>query len=228
MCVLTMDENTFVLLDDPAAPSRADVLAAAPQGQESLYLQGPPHFRSTFITVKPRHALDQLLSQLRPRWISVRSGPTTGTQGAQAGPQLIVEGYVFSIGTDWLVRAGNVMLAGGGVRGLLLEVEYLPCPALASDGMDTPELLSNLLTSLLPTGMNDKILALTFGDEQWEELLWNREEEIGSQPVEEEEDCYVYGYKDVAKAQWRDWTGVDRDRRSAYLIIGALRSEGML
>ena len=42
--------------------------------------------------------------------------------GAGAGPQLVVEGHVYAIGSDWLVRAGNVKLSGGAVKGMLVEV----------------------------------------------------------------------------------------------------------
>ena len=41
-------------------------------------------------------------------------------------------------------------------------------------------------------------------------------------------DVFVYGDDDIPVKRRGDWTGVDRDRRSAYLIIGALKSEGIL
>ncbi|KAK2466234.1 hypothetical protein APHAL10511_001876 [Amanita phalloides] len=201
MCTLTMDENVFVLLEDPAAPTRADVLAAAPPGQEAAYLQSPSHYRTTFLTLTPPNALEQLLSQLKARWVPVR--------GQSQGPQLTIEGHIFAIGTDWLVRAGNVILAGGAVRGMLLEAEYLPLPTLHSPMADgTSELLSNLLTSVLPNVRDAKTVAVTISDTQWEEVLWDREGEISKKKG--------------------DWMGVDRDRRSAFLIMGALRSEGIL
>ena len=121
MCVVTMDENVFVLLEDPAARIRSDVLAVAPPGQEETYLQSPSHYRTTFLTLTPPIALEQLLSQLKARWVPVRQA--SGAQKVQSlGPQLTIEGHIFSIGTDWLVRAGNVILAGGAVKGMLLEV----------------------------------------------------------------------------------------------------------
>jgi len=123
MCALTMDENVFVLLEDPLAPTRADVLAAAPPGQESAYLQGPTHYRTTFLTIRPPGALEQLLAQLKARWVSVRQSTTTGAQrGQTSGQQLTIDGHIFAIGSDWLVRVGNVVLAGGAVKGMLLEV----------------------------------------------------------------------------------------------------------
>jgi hypothetical protein len=123
MCALTMGENVFVLLEDPLAPTRGDVLAAAPPGQESAYLQGPSHYRTTFLTIRPPGALEQLLAQLKARWVSVRQSAASGTQrGQSSGQQLTIDGYIFAIGSDWLVRVGNVVLAGGAVKGMLLEV----------------------------------------------------------------------------------------------------------
>lgn len=129
MCALTMDENVFVLLEDPVAPTRADVLAAAPPGQEAAYLQGPTHYRTTFLTLRPPGALEQLLAQLKSRWVSVRqSSSNTAQRGQSSGQQLTVEGHIFAIGTDWLVRVGNVLLAGGAIRGMLLEVRFYNLP----------------------------------------------------------------------------------------------------
>jgi hypothetical protein len=126
MCALTMDENVFVLLEDPMAPTRADVLAAAPPGQEAVYLQGPTHYRTTFLTLRPPGALEQLLAQLKARWVSVRQSASSSApqRGQTGGQQLLIEGHIFAIGNDWLVRVGNVILAGGAVKGMLLEVSF--------------------------------------------------------------------------------------------------------
>ena len=111
---------------------RADYLA-----NPAAYPQPVTHFRHTFPTLSPPLALEQLLAQLRARWTPVRAGARAGTgagapsgsqgaaagqMGASAGPQLTVEGYVYAIGSDWLVRAGNVILSGGAVKGMLMEV----------------------------------------------------------------------------------------------------------
>ena len=122
MCALSMHDNVFVLLEDPAAPTRADVLAAAPPDMPSSQIVGPPHYRTTFLTLKPPGALEQLLAQLRARWISGRQAAATHPRGQSNGQLLNIEGVVYAIGNDWLVRIGNVMLAGGAVRGMLLEV----------------------------------------------------------------------------------------------------------
>ena len=107
MSAFTMDENVFVLLDDPISPGRYDL-------QTLSLATKPTHLKSTYITLSPPGALEQLLSHLRARWGSVR-GQTTG-------PQLTIEGSIFSIGTDWIVRVGNVKMSTGSVKGILLEV----------------------------------------------------------------------------------------------------------
>ncbi|KAF8205014.1 hypothetical protein BJ912DRAFT_940012 [Pholiota molesta] len=234
MYALTLDENVFILLEDPAAPSRADVLAAAPPGQEAVYLQSPSHYRNTFLTIKPPGALEQLLTQIKARWISVRQ-PSSNQRSQTSGQQLIIDGQTFAIGTDWLVRIGNVILAGGAVKGMLLEAEYLPLPVLHSEIADgTSELLSNLLTSILPNIRDAKTVAVTISDAQWEDVLWDREEELkcmnmnNATPNSQSNDPYAWDEGDSVEWKEGDWVGVDRDQRSAFLIMGALRSEGLL
>jgi hypothetical protein len=118
-----MNENVFVLLEDPSAPTRAEVLANAPPDNVIAHMQGPTHYRTTFLTLRPPGALEQLLSQLKARWISVRQASSSAPYRTQTtGQQLLIDGYTFAIGSDWLVRVGNVVLAGGAVKGMLLEV----------------------------------------------------------------------------------------------------------
>lgn len=120
------------------------------------------------------------------------------------------------------------------------QAEYLPLPGLnvgpAADG--TSELLSNLLTSVLPNVPDAKTVAVTISEAQWEDVLWDREEDEKAQKEVaqakeresngENDDIFVYGLEDIPIKRRGDWTGVDRDRRSAFLIIGALKSEGIL
>lgn len=123
MCTLTMNENVFVLLEDPTVPTRADIVTNIQNSQstDEQVIPVPPHYRTTFLTLRPPSALEQLLHQLRAHWIPVRQ-TAPGAQRSQGGQQLSVEGFVFAIGNDWLVRVGNVVLAGGAVKGMLLEV----------------------------------------------------------------------------------------------------------
>ncbi|KAL0574534.1 hypothetical protein V5O48_007426 [Marasmius crinis-equi] len=229
-----MNDNVFVLLEDPLAPTRADIVANPPEGTTFQ----PTHYRNTFLTLSPPGALEQLLSQLKARWIPVRqsSNSNMGQRGQASGPQLVIEGHIFGIGTDWIVRVGNVILAGGAVKGMILEAEYLPLPSLKSPAADgTSELVSNLLISVLPNIKDARTLAIAISDSQWEDFLWDREDEEREQEQRTTEkdvadgEVHFYGDEDLpVKNQKGDWTGVDRDRRSAYLIIGSLRSETIL
>jgi hypothetical protein len=44
----------------------------------------------------------------------------------------------------------------------------------------------------------------------------------------EDDDLYVYGEDPPPKPRKRDWVGVERERRSAFLIYGALKSENII
>lgn len=125
MWALTMGTHVFVLLEDPAAPSRADYLQALDLASalDRPHMPEPPHYRNTFLTVSPPGSLEQLIKQLGARWNPTRqNNPNQQSQSTSSGQQLVIEGGIFCIGTDWLVRAGTVQLSGGAVKGMLLEV----------------------------------------------------------------------------------------------------------
>jgi hypothetical protein len=117
-----------------------------------------------------------------------------------------------------------------------LQAEYLPVPTMSSqESGGSSQLLSSLLLSVLPNVQGAKTEAVTISDEQWEDVLWDREaDEERSTKQErigqglEEDDVYVSPDQDIPSHSKGDWAGVDRDRRSAYLIIGALRSDGLI
>ena len=92
---------------------------------------------------------------------------------------------------------------------------------------------------------------MTITDAQWEDLLYRRKEpgdpadlsegitgtlvpefttRSGAPKIETEDDLYVYEDDKDAVPETRpgDWIGLERDRRSAYLVVGALKSEGLL
>jgi hypothetical protein len=121
MYLLTMNDNVFVLLEDPNEPTRADLAYHASQSGTAVI--EPTHYRNTFLTLSPPGALEQLLSLLRAPWIPTRQSTGSATQHKQTAAQLTVEGNVYAIGTDWIVRAGNVISAGGSLKGILLEVK---------------------------------------------------------------------------------------------------------
>ncbi|KAJ3555829.1 hypothetical protein NM688_g2360 [Phlebia brevispora] len=240
MYALTLNDNVFVLTEDGAAPGRNDLLQQqVPEGHIPTPLVGPgapPHFRWTYLTLSPPGALEELIQQLRARWVPVRQSRAGSMQRSHAsGQQIFIEGVVFSIGTDFIVRVGNVVLAGGAVKGMLLEAEYLPLPTMQQTHADgTMELLSDLLVSVLPPIPDAETAAVTMSDSVWAEVMWDREEEeeqmqTEAQSVpEKDEDIYVVGDEDIPAFRKNDWIGVDRDRRSAFLILGALRQEGLV
>ena len=83
------------------------------------------------------------------------------------------------------------------------------------------------------------IYAVILGEEQWVDLLWDREEEHRKEEKQQEEeekerlkqsgmdvdkessqmependdDVYTYGFEDILDDPKRDWEGIDRDRR---------------
>jgi len=114
-----------------------------------------------------------------------------------------------------------------------LQAEYLPLPALHTEAIDgSSELLSNLLTSVLPMVPEAKIVAVTVPDSIWEEVLGGLEDE--EEGVNEKatakrfSDDVFASPDDLPPTEKGDWTGINRDRRSAYLIVGALKQEGLL
>ena len=125
MSILTMNNNAFVYHDDNTAPDYHYYM----ENREHLKNQiqeEPSHYRMTFVTTSPPGALESLLTQLGSRWVPTRQPSTTSrTSTSSPGNHLTIEGTIFSIGTDWLVRAGNVILTGGTVKGMLLEVRNL-------------------------------------------------------------------------------------------------------
>lgn len=114
------------------------------------------------------------------------------------------------------------------------QAEYLPLPVLRSQTADgTSELISNMLLSVLPNIPGAKTVAVAVSDAQWEEVLWSPEDEVEAKVDEDEdeddeEEVFVVGDDGLGRQTKGDWVGVDRDRRSAFLIVGALRSESIL
>ena len=91
-------------------------------------------------------------------------------------------------------------------------------------------MVTNLLTSVLPQMQGAKTLAVTVSDFEWAEVIFYEKEEGESGEKKEEagDDIWVSGEDEENVYKPGDWVGVERDRRSAYLIIGALRSEGII
>ena len=91
-------------------------------------------------------------------------------------------------------------------------------------------MVTNLLTAVLPQMPGAKTLAVTVSDFEWAEVIFYEKEEgeNDEKRQEVEDDIWVSGEDEESGYKSGDWVGVERDRRSAYLIIGALRSEGII
>ncbi|KAK7695832.1 hypothetical protein QCA50_000470 [Cerrena zonata] len=88
--------------------------------------------------------------------------------------------------------------------------------------------------SMLPHFEDAKTVAITISDFQWQEVLSEREEDqqgeeqTNTNGPTHDDSIYVSGEDIQPVVRKGDWAGVERDRRSAYLIVGGLRMEDLL
>jgi hypothetical protein len=102
----------------------------------------------------------------------------------------------------------------------------------SQESSGSSELLSSLLLSVLPNVPDARAEAVTISDDQWDDVLWDREadEQKKEKAMQEgvEDDLFVSPDDDAPVHSKGDWAGVDRDRRSAFLIIGALKLDRVI
>lgn len=106
--------NSWCLIDDGAlgtssGASTTPSAVTTPVGSTSAESAATPKKRAVLVEVE--RDIDALMPKLKNLWVS--------RQHAQ------VEGYVFDLG-DFIVRAGNIMVASTTYKGILIEIEYLP------------------------------------------------------------------------------------------------------
>jgi len=111
------------------------------------------------------------------------------------------------------------------VKGMVFEVEYLPQPVIEPSG--SPELLLNFLSAIIPVIKDLKVSIVIVNQAQWNEVLGN-ELDDDMDVVDDNSDIFIHENNLTPVHRQEDWTGVERDRRSAYLIYGALKLEGIL
>jgi len=137
----------LVIVEDATAPKRADYMAAraeiraanaakrnaapgVPDSQLDLTEEEPEplHYRNTLISFKTR-VIETLIDQLEGAWASqpirVMSGPMMGRPSGGLTHRLKIEGTVFSVGSDWIVRVGSVYSTGEQFKGVIMEVSPL-------------------------------------------------------------------------------------------------------
>ncbi|KAI5893256.1 uncharacterized protein SCHCODRAFT_02621261 [Schizophyllum commune H4-8] len=210
----TSPDAAFVLIEDPLAMQGS--MSAMSQDQPT-----PSHYQYTLVPVSPPGALEQLLQQLNAPWTMRQAGGGSN----QSGRQLLIDGHIFTIGSDWVVCVGNVILAGGTLKGMILEAEYLPIPDLRSPlGDGNPEFISGFLISLLPNIPDARNVICTIPDNIWEDVLWDREAE---------ERKWLAGIEERRKAQEekrkaQEEKGKAQDEKGKADAARDLASEGTL
>lgn len=123
----------------------------------------------------------------------------------------------------------------------------MPLPTLPNTEFG---LVPSFLAALTPPSAAGKVITIRIEDFQWEEILrfkltpteTESEPVLGDHKMEEDEqpkdnnyddndnddDIYEYADEVDSATQRGDWTGVERDRRAAFLMWGALKTEGLL
>ncbi|KAG8856807.1 hypothetical protein FRB96_006311 [Tulasnella sp. 330] len=217
---VTLGDCCYVLMEDTAAPSYKPIEAGSTR---------PPHWRNTYMTFSPPTVLGPLLQQLGGSW----TNRLPGTQ-----PDIEIAGTAYALGSDYIIRVGRVMQRGE-QRGVVIEAEVLP---MVTSGTGTPLGLSELLSDVTPvrteeappldlklTGLsqiNADVKGVSLNDDQWEDVLRDTEDVDDRDPQAETSEDQIFTYRgEEGKPRHRDWTGADRDKRSAFLILRLLMTE---
>lgn len=131
-------------MEDLSAPKRADYLVAkaeivahnnakkasgAPESELQTDPPAPAHYRHTLINFK-LPLMEALLDQLGGPWSTQPPRATNSMQmmGRNTGGvthRLKIDGYIWSIGADWIVRVASVFAGGDQFKGIIMEVNPL-------------------------------------------------------------------------------------------------------
>ncbi|KAI8604266.1 mediator complex, subunit Med20 [Dissophora ornata] len=98
--------------------------------------RGVPAGSQKAVLVEVEKDIEALIAKLKNLWVH--------RQHAQ------VEGHVFDLG-DFIVRAGNIMVASTTYKGMLIEIEYLP---QSSSATASSAILEELVRLISPPGVN--------------------------------------------------------------------------
>ncbi|KAK3836912.1 MAG: mediator complex, subunit Med20 [Linnemannia elongata] len=101
-----------------------------------VHVQGGATARGRAVLVEVEKDIEALIAKLKTLWVH--------RQHAQ------VEGYVYDLG-DFIVRAGNIMVASTSYKGMLIEIEYLP---QTSSATASNALLEEFVRLISPPGVN--------------------------------------------------------------------------
>ncbi|KAF9167270.1 hypothetical protein BGX21_000152 [Mortierella sp. AD011] len=110
------NSTAWCLIDDgavgaPPSSATSTVPSAVNTPMSSAGTESATNPKKKAVLVEVEKDIEALLAKLKNLWVQ--------RQHAQ------VEGYVFDLG-DFIVRAGNIMVASTSYKGMLIEIEYLP------------------------------------------------------------------------------------------------------
>lgn len=257
-------DHVVVQIDDPSVPERDKFMEARAQirahnvaqraaGLSDEYMEpepeSPPHFQHTLVSFKSPVGLDifeQLLNQLGPPWNVTQKSGTSGKAIGGTAVRQRIEGFVYTIGSDWIVKLGTLMAGNDISRGIVLEArffffsplfpspldllevafelncrqaEYLPVEAIVHEG-GVSAFIYEYMIKLLPDLPGSANFIMKMVDEE----SWASITAVDSLPPPPpyEEEIYVYGDEEEAV----DHTSKDDYRREAYVLFGFLHDRG--
>lgn len=101
------------------------------------------------------------------------------------------------------------------------------------DLLKAQNFISGLLSSSVPNVRDARLTVVTMSDEHWADALWDSDADDmptmqKQASTDEDADLYCTLGEDDKEEHRNDWIGIARDRRSAYLILGSLKSDGLI
>lgn len=115
---MTTGDTCFVLCEDTSAPAHATFestrRAALAQDPNAQVPARPPHYKSTSLTLSPPTLLGLVFQQ-------IGGGAVWSNRMPGALPDIEINGAVFQIGEDLIIRVGRVIQKNQ-PRGLVIEV----------------------------------------------------------------------------------------------------------
>ncbi|CAO3568321.1 unnamed protein product [Mortierella alpina] len=117
-----------------AAPSVVSTPASSAGIENTVAQPSPPKRKAVLVEVEKD--IEALIAKLKNLWVH--------RQHAQ------VEGHIFDLG-DFIVRAGNIMVASTSYKGMLIEIEYLP---QTSSAIASNAILEEFVRLISPPGVN--------------------------------------------------------------------------
>ncbi|KAG8985603.1 hypothetical protein FRB90_004589 [Tulasnella sp. 427] len=216
---MTTGDTCFVLCEDVAAPSHVTFenskRAALAQDPNAKIPARPPHYKTTSLTLSPPSLLSLLFQQ-------IGGGNVWSNRMPGALPDTEINGAVFQIGEDVILRVGRVVQKSQ-PRGLVIEAEFVPLPRAPAPGQD-PRLLQELITAVAPTNSDVKAVSLT--DDQWSEILTVPGQQATPATIDDSDDLFTWPNKEDGTDSQLEWMGPEREKRSAFLLLKLLVTEG--